>query len=289
VRRLHVTASGKWYIALTIALGVVALVSANNVLYLIESLLLSGLILSGVLSERAISAVRVDLARRPAEAGSASRDRVRVTNERGFPLFCVEVGEWRAGRFVPLAYIPRLAPRATGTYESRQVFGARGRHRWDGLAVATSYPFGFARKFRVERGAGERLVWPAREKGRGLEPESATARQGQLTGIEIADGEVRPYAPDDDCRLIVWPLSARGGEPLVRMHRSAEDSPDVILDARCAPGPEFERRVRAAAQPFYRGGDSTSGMLVVLEREGPRRFHGQRRALDALALIEAAA
>src|SRR4051812_25592145 len=97
MRRLQITIAGRWFLALTIALGVVSLASGNNVIYLIESLLLSGLILSGILSERAISGLTVDIIRKPALAGAPNRDLVRVKNRKKHPIFCVEIGEWRNG------------------------------------------------------------------------------------------------------------------------------------------------------------------------------------------------
>jgi uncharacterized protein (DUF58 family) len=287
-RKLELTLSGKWYVALTIALGVIALVSANNVLYLIESLLLSGLILSGILSERAVSAIRVDVRRAPASAGARSRDQLRVTNTTRAAVFCVEVGEWCEGRFVPLAFLPRLAPLGSSAPPSRQRFERRGKHRWQGLAVATSYPFGFARKIRIFGEPGERLVWPAREEdlARAGDP-GGDPRRTPRAPLEPAEGEIRPFVPEDDSRRIVWTLSAKGTGKHVRVLRSRGGDPEVVLDARGASGEEFERRVREAARPFHGlEPGSRSGKLTVVSSERTLA-QGRERALDLLALAEA--
>lgn len=266
MRKLEVTISGRWYLTLAIAMGVVALLSGNNVLYLIESLLLSGLILSGILSERALSAVRIEVRRRPISAASPAEDLVIVTNARKFPVFCLEIGEWKGKRLRPYAYLAKLEPRSRLVLPSWLVLPRRGRHAWEGLAVATSYPFGFARKIRVITEPGERVVWPARP------------------GIEVADGEVRPYAPDDDSRMIVWTLSARGGEPVVRPRRAVVGSGEITLDLRQPPGEEFERLVVDAAQPFH---ESQDRVLVLVGANGKRKVHGQAKALTELATVEA--
>jgi hypothetical protein len=108
IRKLEVTRSGKWYIALTIALGVTALASGNNAIYLMESLLLAGLILSGVLSERQVSAVRVEFLRVQAKSGEATSDWIIVRNLGKRTLFCLEIGEWKEGAFRSLAFFPKV-------------------------------------------------------------------------------------------------------------------------------------------------------------------------------------
>lgn len=287
---------GFWYIGLCIAFGVIGLVSGNNVIYLLDSLLLAGMIFSGILSEREVSRARVEVIRGPACAGSPTRDRVRVQNLGNAPLCCLEIGEWVRGRFVPIAYIRRLGPRERVVIPSGQVIGSRGVHRWDGLAISTGFPFGLARKIRIESEPGERVVWPRRlhsgeeagEPGRG----SCSALMTPRVGGEITEGEVRPMTPDDDCRSIVWTLSARGGEPLVRPRHSGSGEVEVTLDLRGEAGDPFEAAVARAAEPFHlqgRFGDrSTGGTLTLIDHRGRRKIHGRERALDLLARAQPA-
>jgi hypothetical protein len=94
MRRLYVTKAGYWYIFLTIAIGVVALTTANNVFYLMECLLLGGMILSGVVSERTISSVDVTWIRKQATAGVTVRD-VLLVDSLHFFLFGVRRVERR--------------------------------------------------------------------------------------------------------------------------------------------------------------------------------------------------
>ncbi len=281
-RRLEVSTSGKWYLLLTILLGVVALVTANNVLYLIESLLLSGLIFSGILSERSISAVRCDFRRGRAVAGEPTQDQIVVTNRRKFPLFCIEVVEWSGGRFRTLAYFPRISPGATVVAASSLRLEARGEHSWEGFGIATRYPFGFARKVKVIRHPGSRLVWPARDPAHGQRSQGEGWRTRVRPQGEFSEGEVRPIGPDDDWRWVVWTASARALEPLVRKRRLDADAPRVELDLRQAPGARFEAQVRETAAPFH-GSTSDEATLILLEHQGTRRVRGRVPALDELA------
>ena len=57
-RKLRLTITGRWFVALTILLGVAAIMVGNNVFYLLESFLLGAMILSGVLSEITIATGR---------------------------------------------------------------------------------------------------------------------------------------------------------------------------------------------------------------------------------------
>ena len=120
IRRLEVTRSGKWYIALTIALGVTALATGNNGIYLIESLLLAGLILSGIQSERQVSAVRVEFIRVQAKAREPTSDWIVVHNQDKRTLFCLEIGEWKKGEFHTLAFFPKIRGRETARVRSTQ-------------------------------------------------------------------------------------------------------------------------------------------------------------------------
>lgn len=290
MRRLQITVSGRWYVALTIALGVVAMVSGNNVLYLIESLLLAGLILSGILSERTIAAVEARWLRGRAIAGETLPDRLHVSNGRRFQIFCVEIGEWRGGKLHPLAYLPKLAPGAAVTIPCKAIAGARGTHRWDGLAVATSFPFGFARKILILRDPGERLIWPGRAPGLATVREDRSGRQGQRSGGELSDGEIRTYDPSDDSRMIVWTLSAKGQGPLVRVRRREQETPRIRLDLRAEAGEEFERDVLAAARHFHesRGGDEGfESILILTDHGGSRKIRGRIAVLDELARARA--
>lgn len=288
MRRLEVTFAGYWFTLLTIALGVVALVSGNNVLYLIESLLLSAMTFSGVLSERSVAALEIELRRTHATAKSVTHDVVRVKNRGKFTLFCVEIGEWREEGFVCSAFIPRIDPKAEVLVDSKMEFSQRGKHSWKGLAIATSYPFGLAKKIRIIGGPGERLVWPEknllRSQTQSVGDQGAAGRAGQ----EFSEGEVRAYTYEDDCRNIVWTLSEKGMGPMVRTQRSKQAQPRVVLDLRHEPGPGFEAAVVQAAQVFHTPANS-DGNLIVIDETGSRSFQGKVSALNYLAIAQAKA
>jgi len=285
IRKLELSKSGKWYVVLTIGLGVTALATGNNVIYFIESLLLAGLILSGVLSEQAISSTRVEFLRVQARAGQPTQDWVVVTNQSRLPLFCIEIGEWNGGKFKPMAFVPKIEPRDTARAKSDQILPERGVHRWDGFAISTSMPFGFARKTKVVKIPGERLVWPAAEKSLENAPPKLDSTIGRRsTESDVVEGEIRPYDLSDDARMIVAKLSARGSGPMVRNRRPVLEEPEILLDVRGPGGSGFEKKVRETAASFYR---TDRADLVVIHRNGRRKYSGTKHALNTLALVQA--
>jgi uncharacterized protein (DUF58 family) len=280
IRRIEVSRAGKWYIVLTIALGVVALASGNNVIYLIESLLLSGLILSGVLSEQAISAVRIEFIRLQAKALAPTNDYITITNTTRRSLFCLEIGEWNGGDFNSLGFIPTIGPKKTARIRSHQTLNQRGLHRWDGFAIATSYPFGFAKKIKVVKIPGSRLVWPVQEVQKTSQANTDLSRLGyQKSELEIVDGELRAYDIHDDARLVIAKQSAKGGTPLVRNRRAVMREPEVIFDLRL---PRQEADLNQVASIFYHSPDAE---LLLIDPQGRKKIRGQKLALNMLATV----
>ena len=298
-RSLQISNSGRWYILLSIVFGVVAISSGNNVLYLLESLLLGGMILSGVLSERTVTVVFLQWRRKPVMAESPTRDSIVVTNRSRFPVFCVQVGEWRKGQSVVRAFVPYLGAMKSVTLTPNLPYQERGEYRWEGFFIATPYPFGFANKIRWVDEPGRRLVWPRRISKSAAQDLGAAsslsssqwrARQGlsdsarRFGGGEYSEGEVRPLQPGDDYRDIVWSVSAFREEYLVRQRVGREPVSETVLDTRLLPGPEFERRVSETAEIFYQMGE---GVLLIRDWQGVRRYDSHHQALDALAMVQA--
>lgn len=83
-RKLRFTRMGRWYLAFTLLLGVAAINTGNNLLFLILGLLLAGIVLSGVLSESTLRELSVERFL-PAEpvAGKPVLVGLRIHNAKG--------------------------------------------------------------------------------------------------------------------------------------------------------------------------------------------------------------
>lgn len=280
-RLLELSVGGRWYLGFTVGLGVVAIYSGNNVIYLLESLLLSALLVSGALSEMAITRVRVRREIANVHAHAAGEDVFVVENLSKVPLYCLEFGEYLGDSIELSAFLLMLPARATVRVRSYQKIPARGRHRWEGLLVATSFPFGFARKIRFVPDPGNRIVWPQRQDPGPRRDREDKARHGE---IEPVADEVVPVEPWQDVSRVHWPLTLRAGHTMARPVRWSEPHEEILLEL-CAPGPAMEGAISRATGSLVSSRHSVAPALVLLQKGERQRIVGRARALDALALL----
>ncbi|MGZ3695488.1 MAG: hypothetical protein ACXWQO_15360 [Bdellovibrionota bacterium] len=276
-RKLEVSVGGRWYLLFTILLGVVAIFSGNNVIYLLESLLLSALILSGVLSELTISRVSVKRELGQGEVGRACQDFLLVENHGILPLYCVEYMEWTKQGRDPLGFSLYLPSRSKQRVRSQQVFSERGKHGWQGMAIATSFPFGFARKVRLVSEPGSRIVWPAR-----MESDSAALQKAirPRPELEVSLGDLEEVSESDDISRVHWPSSARSGKLLARPMRRIDSDEEIIFHFG-KPGKEMEKAITLVAGRLCRATQA----LLLYEGKEAKRITGALPALDALAVL----
>jgi uncharacterized protein (DUF58 family) len=239
-RTLRPTRAGWAFFAITFGVGFAALNTGNNLLYLVLSLMLAFLVLSGVLSESALRGISVRR-RVPRELFAAAPASVGLeihNRQRRVPSFAVVVedrvrdagGVTRAaGRVFAL----RIGPEASELRAYPYAPAQRGEILFEGFQVATRFPFGLFSKALVLESPEPALVYPA------VEPLAASDAGGAPRGDGAGDAQ----------RRIHWPASLRRAELLVRQVES-ERVPEVevrLRTSRCAPGERFERAVCWAA------------------------------------------
>jgi uncharacterized protein (DUF58 family) len=229
-----------WFLLVVPVIGVAALNTGNNALYVLLSISLGAFVASGYLSRHTLRHLSATV-RPPAEAfcGAPVRLEVTVANgSRWLPAFGV------ACRLVGLpgvAPVPTVPPGGRVTVPLVTAFRRRGRHRLPAprLEVRLPLPF-FVKATRLDQ-AGEALVFPRRVVA-GAARWARLSRREEITlgGPVRRRGEVeqlREFRAGDDQRDIHWKQTARQQRPIV-----------------------MERRERAAASRF-----------LVLDRELPRR------------------
>jgi uncharacterized protein (DUF58 family) len=215
-RTLRPTRDGWWCLGAAVGLGLAAVNTANNLLYLLASLLLALIVVSGLLSEQSMRRLRLRpvvpdeiYAERPARLGA------RVFNrKRWLPSYSValEAGDRQL-------YIDRLAAGAERLVTWEATFTTRGRRRLPGLRVLTRFPFGlFLKAGRVSLDA-DVIVFPAvRPLGGAWQRRLAVAGARSLhrrgRGHDLYS--LREYRTGDDQRLVHWRRSAKTGTLIVR-------------------------------------------------------------------------
>jgi uncharacterized protein (DUF58 family) len=289
-RRLTVTRTGRTYLVLTFGVGFGALNTGNNLLYLVLGLMLSMIIVSGVLSERALRHLRIRrLGADAAYAGEPFAFRWAVSRPVG-ASFALTLSEEDA----PVAGTGRLAYLAPG---EEQVVRAhlqvdkRGPLKLSGVKVTTSFPLGLFAKSRVFPLEGELLVYPRRgfvcsdPKDAQVGPlgDAGDPRRGGGNGDLLG---LRELQQGEDARRVHWKKSAAAGK-LLRTEREREErktyvlhlpgqQPDEALDRRC-------EEVAALAQRLLSDGHEV-GLETETTRLRPATGAGQhKRILRALA------
>jgi uncharacterized protein (DUF58 family) len=290
-RRLSITRTGRTYLVLTFGVGFGALNTGNNLLYLVLGLMLSMIVVSGVLSERALRNLRVRrIGAEAAYAGEPFAFRWAIARDQG-PSFALTLSEEEA-QVEGQGKVAYLAPGTEQVVRADLKADRRGPVRLSGVKVTTSFPLGLFAKSRVFALEGELLVYPRRgyacadPKDAGVGPlgDAGDPRRGGGDGDLLGLRELRA---GEDARRVHWKKSAAAGK-LLRTEREREErktyvlqlsgqqQPDEALDRRC-------EELAALAQRLLGEGHEV-GLETGSMRLRPAAGTGQqRRILRALA------
>ena len=292
-RRLRVTREGKWFLLITVGVGVAAINTGNNMLYLALSMNLSLIILSGVLSEWCVRGVSVRV-RHAAEA-FASRDSLLavtcLSRKKTLPALSLSVSLAIDG--VPCVIRFPMVP-AGGSVTRVVTYrpARRGAVAQASGAIATLFPFALFEKSADIAGDVSLLVYPrpgdregeerAAEDGAPVEGAATAGRPGpSIRGV-------RDHKPADPVRDIHWKASARLGRWMVK-EREKESAPVAELRLEWpAPPTEIERAVsRACALVLRWEREGRPYRLLAGDRllAGPADAGRRAKALSGLALL----
>lgn len=291
-RTLKVTRIGRTYLVVTFGVGLGALNTGNNLLYLLLGLLLSMVVVSGVLSERCLRDLSVRrVGTDEAFAGEPFAFRWSISRKQGhaFALTLSEEGSPLSGAG-GVGYLPAGVEHVV---RANLTAPRRGPMRLRGVRVTTTWPLGLFAKTRVLPLEGLLLVYPRRgyacqdpgDAERGPVGDAGNPRRndgsGDVTGLrELAEGE--------DARRIHWLKSASVGK-LLRVEREREERRTWMLAVE--PGltdAALERRCEEVAALAHRL--LGEGHEVGLDT-GVRRLRAgagtaqERRILRALAWL----
>jgi uncharacterized protein (DUF58 family) len=292
-RTIRPTRDGWWCLAASVGLGFAATNTGNNLLYLLASLLLGLIIVSGVLSEQSMRGLRLSSVV-PEEifAGQPARLGARVLNaKRWLPTYSIALEGGRRR-----LYVQRLAAGDERLVTWETTFSARGRHRLPGVRVRTRFPFGLFVKAGRRLLDDEVVVFPA---VRPLDP--GRRRRVSATGVRAQHQRgrghdlynLREYRAGDDPRLIHWRSSAKSGALVVRelMAETAVDARIVLTGRGSRDRGRLEAGLSEAASLAVHLLDGGAAVELtgpgVHVASGRGRAHA-RRLLTALALYQPA-
>lgn len=302
-RRLKFTREGKFFVGITLGVGIAAINTANNLLYLLLGLLLALMIVSGVMSEISLRDLTV-VRRLPlrAQVGRAHLVEIEVFNHKlRVPSYAIEVEDLRAGQPADKrCFFLKISPKSAQIAAYRRTPLRRGRDHHVGFRLATRFPFGLFEKSREISSAGDLVIYPAVDPVR-IPPAAAGRKLGQDTTISRGQGEdffgVRVLRDGEHPRDVHWRKTAAIGQ-LVARERARDALPEVTLTLDVhkpegAPSDEwdmgFERRVRDVASravAHLKRGDAVTLRTTAGEVVRADRASGADPALRFLALVE---
>ena len=294
-RRLRITREGKAFLLLTLGVGVAAVNTGNNLLYLALSANLALVMLSGFLSEWTLRRISLELS--PASDPFAGSEGLLLAS-------CSAAGKWFPGLSLAASVrlqgsdlsfrFPDVPPGGRASRVVRFRPASRGRIGTIPAALSTRFPFSlFEKSLDLDLPAGW-AVYPCPAPSgewRRVLLESATEEDPRNAGrVGAFPRGAREHLPADPVRDIHWKATARAGRWMVK-EREGESAPavDLRVPAPC-PGDEFERRISEAC----------GAVLALEERAIPYRLwlgdrivsdasdRGRKgRALEALATARA--
>src|SRR5207253_7963681 len=133
-RRLKVTKLGWWFMGLTLGIGLAAINTGNNLLFLVLGMLLASIVISGVLSEQSLREVRIER-RLPAGAAAGQPALIGLVARNGkkrAPSFSLELRE-KGGDIQGRGFLVVLGAQQTAEIAYRFLPHRRGRHRFEQL------------------------------------------------------------------------------------------------------------------------------------------------------------
>jgi uncharacterized protein (DUF58 family) len=302
-RKLKLTREGKYFVGITFGVGLAAINTGNNLLYLLLGMLLALIIVSGILSE--LSLRRLTVVRRlPARAqvGRAHLVEIEVYNHKArVPSYAIEIEDLRAAQPADKrCFFLKISPCSAQVAAYRRTPARRGRDRHVGFRVATRFPFGLFEKSRELAADGELIIYPAVDPVR-LAPEQPGPWSGGAAAPSRGFGDellgVRPMREGDDPRDIYWRKSTVANHPILRERaRETRRKVEFTLDP-VHPGaaPEedwsvvFERRIRELASlavAHLRRGDSVTIRTTRGARVRADNTTGADPVLRFLALVQ---
>jgi hypothetical protein len=258
--RIHsrVTRGGLLFTLAIVLVGAAAVVSANNLLFLILATMFSTLLISGLISRLCLAGLELDfLVPEHACAGRTIPARLYVRNLKGWmPSFSVRVvalRESNAAVRIPALYFPAI-PGRTLLEETVQVrFERRGAYTQNTFAFSTRFPFGFLEKTARVTLRQEVLVYPSIDPQPGFEDLLAGIAgeiESHYRGLGRDFYRIRPYEAFESSRHVDWKATAHTGDLQVReFAREHERRLEIFLDRAAEPaGREwFERAVNCCA------------------------------------------
>jgi uncharacterized protein (DUF58 family) len=274
--RYKITRAGLLFTFAILVVGFGAVISANNLMFLITSAMLATLLVSGLVSRLCLAALQLDfLVPEHVPAGRAVPGKLFVRNQKWFmPSFSIRVEGVRdpASPTLKSVYFPLIAGGATLEETVEVRFPKRGAYRQNSFAFSTSSPFGFLEKSARVTLRRETLIYPSIDPQPGFDDLLAGIAgeiETHYRGLGKDFYRIRPYEAFESARHVDWKASAHTGSLEVReFAREQEQTVEIFLDRDIPPALDawFEHAIDCCAFLAWRL--SSQGAAIHFRAQG---------------------
>jgi uncharacterized protein (DUF58 family) len=228
-RSIQLTPEGVLFLTLTVLVGVTAINTGNNLLYLLMALMLTLIMISGILSEWCLKGIQVEHRLPPhIFAHDPVVCRWVVRNKKSFfPTFTLKViVQYPHMLTNQEAYFSRILAGSTLFQASTLTFGRRGEFRAKGYELSTAFPFGLFEKAISISAPSEVVIYPKLHRLWTVQSGALLAGDTQeirKKGRGPTLYNLRDYQHGDDSRNIHWKISARQSKLFVKEHEQEDE------------------------------------------------------------------
>jgi uncharacterized protein (DUF58 family) len=243
----RLTREGMVYLGVVAVLILACVNTGNNLLWMLLSCAIAGLLISGALSRAVLRGIELKFdmpehvfAEQPVVA------ELELRNEKqawpSFSLRVVGANKKDAGQILTRpVFFPYIPRQSSARQKVELTFPHRGNYRQDAFGIRTRFPFGFFEKTRQVDSQLEIIVYPKVAPTEHfyevlplLSGEMASNFRGR--GHELHS--LRDYLYTDSARFVDWKVTARAGRLMVReFAREDERRVMLVLDPYIGPPP----------------------------------------------------
>ena len=266
-RALRLTTEGSRFLLLTLAVGIAAINTGNNLFYLLLAMMLSLTILSGLLSEQCLR--RLEFHRHLPHmlfANQPATVALWVANRKSrVPSFSLRIHDVVKGQDLDRGlHLSYLAPQSSRLMSYPLLIRRRGRYQLDGIRVVTPFPFGLFEKGALYPCEDSVIVCPEivplptllLHELNAVGPHRGPIRRGQGNSLY----NLREFRPGDDSRAIHWMTTARTAKLMLKETEAEDQRQAAVAVSTVAPVEKDEA--------FERALSLTASLLDRLLKEG---------------------
>ena len=244
---IRISKTGWIYIILIILLGIAAINTGNNLVYLITSFLLGVMGASGYFGKTNISNLKIELSM-PNRIFANNKTLVYIhlkNKKKFFPSFLLKVKSEYFSEVFTYVDCENIATKTTV-----MVFPQRGFVNIDLIKISSKFPFNFFERYSYINTNLKFLIYPEpiKKNFHYLKPENGTKGFNDTQNVQGDNSneihKIRNFLQGDNFKFIHWKLSAKYDKLMVKEYLKTKDE-TLLIDFYKLPIKNIELKLSA--------------------------------------------